>query len=262
MQDRADAEAAEAVLSLPRGETLRVECSQLEDLHRLVDAGSVDLVVTFPPTGKGWVGKFGALAEFAIHALAPGGLMAVMVNAEYLPQILKQLDVQGLDWITEFDYRQPSRPVRMERSHRAVKNRLPILLYGKPGCRLSEGSDFIEEPHRGDSPKRSDTELLWEGLEALVRRLARTGQLVCDPVMLGRETVALSARMHGCRFIGAAETDSLVRRILGRLARAEERQAQDHGGSAAWHGTGAGQGTASSEGRLFSPEDGGTVLRR
>lgn len=240
MQDRADAEAAEAVLSLPMYETLRVVCSQLEDLRPMVDAESVDLIATFPPLVNGWVGRFGALAEFGLHALAPGGLMAVMVNAEYLPQILKQLDVQGLDWITEFDYRQPSRPVRMEHPHRAVKNRLPILLYGKPGCRLSEGSDFIEEPHRGESPRRSDTELLLEGLEALVRRLARPGQLVCDPVMLGRETVALSARRHGCRFVGAAETDSLIRRILGRLARTEEGQTPGHGGSPARPGTGAG----------------------
>ena len=262
MQDRADAEAAEAVLSLPMYETLRVVCSQLEDLRPMVDAESVDLIATFPPLGKGWVGRFGALADFGLHALAPGGLIAVMVNAEYLPQILKQLDVRGLDWITEFDYRQPGRPVRMKHPHRAVKNRLPILLYGKPGCRLSEGSDFIEEPHRGESPRRSDTELLLEGMEALVRRLARPGQLVCDPVMLGRETVALSARRHGCRFVGAAETDSLIRRILGRLARTEEGQTPGQGGSLARPGTGGGQAQTSLTGRLSPRSDVGTGLRR
>ena len=111
--------------------------------------------------------------------------MAVMVNPDFLPQILKQMDVQGLEWITEFDYRQPGRPVRMVHPHRAVKSRRPILLYGKPRCSLPEGSDVIEEPPRGESPKRSDTELLLEGLGALVQRLARPGQLVCDPVMLG-----------------------------------------------------------------------------
>ena len=95
IQDRADAEAAEAVLSRPRDETLRVVCSRLEDLHQLVDAESVDLVVTFPPTVGEWVGRFGALAEFGFHGLAPGGLMAVMVNADFLPQILKQMEMRG-----------------------------------------------------------------------------------------------------------------------------------------------------------------------
>ena len=229
MRDRADAEAGEAVLSLPMDDTLRVVCSQLEDLRPLVDAESVDLIATFPPTVREWVGRFGALAEFGLHALAPGGLMAVMVNADFLPQILKQLDARDLDWITEFDYRQPNRAVRMAHPHRAVKRRHPILLYGKPGCLLPEGSDFIEEPPRGELPQ-SHTELLLGGMEALVRRLARPGQLVCDPVTLGRETVALSARRYGCRFVGAAETDSLTKMILGRLARAKEGPPPGHGG--------------------------------
>ena len=230
MRDKADTEAGEAVLSLPIDDTLRVMCSHLEDLCPLVDAESVDLIATFPPTAREWVGRFVALAEFGLHALAPGGLMAVMVNADLLPQILNQLDARGLDWITEFDYRQPNRSVRMAHPHRAVKRRLPILLYGKPGCRLPEGSDFIEEPPRGESPQRSDTELLLGGMEALVRRLVRPGQLVCDPVTLGRENVALSVKRHGCRFIGAADTELLRKRLLGRLARAEERPTPGHGG--------------------------------
>ena len=262
MRDRADGEAAEAVLSLPMDDTIRVVCSQLEDLRPLVDAESVDLIATFPPAVGEWVRRFGALAEFGLHALAPGGLMAVMVDADFLPQILKQMDARGLDWITEFDYRQPSRPVRMAHPHRAVKRRLPILLYGKPGCMLPEGSDIIEEPPRGESPQRSDTELLLEGLGALVRRLARPGQLVCDPVMLGRETVALSARRHGCRFVGAAETDSLSRRILGRLARMEEGQTPGHGGSPSRPGTGAGQAQTGPTGRLSPSRGGGTLPRR
>ena len=36
MRDRADAEAAEAVHSLPMDDTLRVVCSQLEELHQVV----------------------------------------------------------------------------------------------------------------------------------------------------------------------------------------------------------------------------------
>ena len=241
MRDRADAEAAEAVLSLHMDETLRVVRSQLEDLHQLVDAQTVDLIATFPPTVGNWVGRFGALSQFGVHALAPSGLMAVMVNPDFLPQILKQMDARGLEWITEFDYRQPGRPVRMAHPHRALKGRRPILLYGKPRCGLTEGSDVIEEPPRGESPRGSDTELLSEGLGALVRRLARPGQLVCDPVMLERETVALSARRHGCRFVGAAETDSIIRRIMGRLARAEEGQTPGHDGSPARSGSEAGQ---------------------
>ena len=262
MRDRADAEAAEAVLSLPRDETLRVVCSRLEDLHRLVDAESVDVIVAFPPTVGDWVGRFGALSQFGLHALVPGGLMAVMVNPDLLPQILKRMEVQGLEWITEFEYRQPGRPVRMAHPHRAVKSRRPILLYGKPGCSLPEGSDVIEEPPRGQSPKGSDTELLLEGLGALVRRLARPGQLVCDPVMLERETVALSARRHGCRFVGAAETDSLIRKIMGRLARAGDGETRGRGGSPARPGSGAGQGQTSPAGRLSPRRDDGAVPRR
>ena len=222
MRDRADTEGAEAVHSLPMDDTLRVVCSQLEELNQVVDpeqrgpdrhfsadrgrmGGEVWRAGRIRPSraGSRWSdGGDGEPGLSAADSQADGGAGSGMDRRVGLP---------------------PTGPACPHGApHRAVKSRRPVLLYGKPGCILPEGSDVIEKPHRGESPNRKDTELLLEGMEALVRRLARPGQLVCDPVMLGRETVALSARRHGCRFVGAAETDSLISRILVRLAQAKE----------------------------------------
>ena len=55
----------------------------------------------------------------------------------------------------------------------------------------------------------------------IVERFARPGQVVCDPVLLDRSSIALAARRHGCIFIGAGTDQSCINRIRDRLARAE-----------------------------------------
>ena len=51
----------------------------------------------------------------------------------------------------------------------------------------------------------------------IVERFARPGQVVCDPVLLDRSSIALAARRHGCIFIGAGTDQSCINRIRDRL---------------------------------------------
>ncbi len=57
-------------------------------------------------------------------------------------------------------------------------------------------------------------------MRLIVERFTQPGQVVCDPVMLGRDTVALAALGAGCRFIGADTDQSSIDRVRRWLERA------------------------------------------
>ena len=112
LRQEEDAEARQFNLALSLSETVTLLHSAVGDLHRQVEADSVDLILAFPPTDERNLPLFSGLAGFAAHALAPGGRMALLVNAEYLPAILQRLTHDEVPWITEFDYRSPGRGAR------------------------------------------------------------------------------------------------------------------------------------------------------
>ena len=74
-----------------------------------------------------------------------------------------------------------------------------------------------DEPAAGYQGRQRDD----AGMALIVERFARPGQVVCDPVILDRSSIALAARRHGCIFIGAGTDQSCINRIRDRLARAE-----------------------------------------
>ena len=58
-------------------------------------------------------------------------------------------------------------------------------------------------------------------MRAIVQRFTQPGQLVCDPIMLGRAGVALGALERNCFFIGADREQSSLDRIRRRLEMTE-----------------------------------------
>ena len=51
----------------------------------------------------------------------------------------------------------------------------------------------------------------------ILERFARPGQVICDPIMLGRASVALAARKLGCPFIGADSEEASIARVRRTL---------------------------------------------
>ena len=101
LRQEEDAEARQFNLALSLSETVTLLHSAVGDLHRQVEADSVDLILAFPPTDERNLPLFSDLAGFAAHALAPGGRMALLANAEFLPAILQRLTHDEVTWITE-----------------------------------------------------------------------------------------------------------------------------------------------------------------
>ena len=219
LREEEDAEAHQFNLALSLSETVTLLHSAVGDLHRQVKADSVDLILAFPPTDERNLPLYSDLAGFAAHALAPGGRMALLVNAEFLPAILQRLNHDEVTWITEFDYRSPGRGARLLRSHPVTVCRWPLLLYRKgKGTSLPAGVDFLSEPLEvGATGSRNHSQLLELGMNHVVERLVRPGGTVCDPLLLGRAGIAIAARQHGCHFIGASDTPKFVSEVKGRL---------------------------------------------
>ena len=220
--EAADAQALESNLAKPIDETITLHRSAVSDLSGLVAPASVDAIITNPPSFLGALPVFSDLAVFAAHALKLDGVMVVMNDGMQLPQVLEHLNHQDLKWISEFDLQHQAVSVGVGPPHWITLRRRSLLIYGKPGFRLSGGDNIIALPTPDQLPEgHLQRHLLDMAMALIVERFARPGQVVCDPIPLDRASTALAARKHGCFFIGADTNDVNLGRIRRSLARDE-----------------------------------------
>ena len=192
--------------------------STVGDLHQLVGREDVDAIITFPPSSEQFLAMLPDLASFAAHSLKPSGVMVMMANVENLPEVFEHLRHPELRWVCEFDYLFDAPPSRLQGKHRLNLRRRPLLVFGKPRFWLNGGDDLVRVDRPEDTSGWSHS--LEAGMRLIVQRFATPGQVVCDPIMLDRDTIALAAVGEGCRFIGADRDRSCIDRALGRLAKA------------------------------------------
>ena len=220
--EAADAQALESNLAKPIDETITLHRSAVSDLSGLVAPASVDAIITNPPSFLEALPVFSDLAVFAAHALKLDGVMVVMNDGMQLPQVLEHLNHQDLKWISEFDLQHQAVSVGVGPPHWITLRRRSLLIYGKPGFRLSGGDNIIALPTPDQLPEgHLQRHLLDMAMALIVERFVRPGQVVCDPIPLDRASTALAARKHGCFFIGADTNDVNLGRIRRSLARDE-----------------------------------------
>ena len=201
---------------LPARLAATLYCSPLENLHGFVEATSVDAIVTHPASTARGIASTPHLANLAVHCLTDGGLLVVMVNPKFLVQFvdgLRHSHLQFLDSSTViFPKRRKARPGRPPLSRRAMY----LLLYGRPGTKPPPGGDIIGVPPPKDKSKAHLH--LDRAMIPIVRRYSATGQVVCDPAMLGRLAVGLAAQAQGRHFIGADRDQHPLEMVRRRLA--------------------------------------------
>ena len=203
---------------VPHSERFKLYVSAVADLHESVNEGSVDAIVTFPPSGPEFLPRLSDLSDFAAHALKSNGAMFVLADARHLPDILEKLAHPDLNWICSLPYHHPGNGVSLGGPHRlSLKTKL-LLVYGKAQFRMEAGEDVLRVPElekggRGNafSPR------LDLGMELIVSRFTRAGQIICDPFLLDRTETALAAARQERYFIGAWDDPAGVDRVRQRL---------------------------------------------
>ena len=179
---------------------------------------SVDAIISFPSPNPSLHGLFEELAAFAAHALRPAGVMAVLTSGLQLPSVIQRLSHPDLKWVAEFDYR-PPKPSQSGPPLSLTLKRWPLLIYGKRRYHLQGGDDVIDvSGYEGLTYENTGGQRLEDGIAMIMDRLTVPGQLVCDPIMLGRSDSAIAAWITGRGFIGATDAAGNLSRIRAGLS--------------------------------------------
>ena len=218
--DGEHAGATESPATAEPGGSVTLHVSSVAELRDLVGENTVDAIITFPPADAASGTMLADLAAFAAHSLRSTGGMFVLTGTGPLPQFLQELRHPGLSWVCALSYRRPGRTSRLGPQHQISLRHMLLLVYGKSQFRLGAGEDSIDVPAlSGNDPGNRFSPRLDLGMEMIVRRFARPGQVVCDPILLNRHETALAAVMQGCSFVGAWQDAAGIERVRARFAR-------------------------------------------
>ena len=191
----------------------------VSEMTRRVAQNSVDAIISFPSPNPSLHGRFEELAAFAAHALRPEGVMAVLTSGLQLPSVIERLTHPDLKWVAEFDYR-PPKPSQSGPPLSMTLKRWPLLIYGKRRYHLQGGEDVIDVSEcEGLTFENTGGHRLEDGIAMIMVRLTLPGQLVCDPLMLGRSDSAIAAWSTGRPFIGATDVAGNLALIKAKLSR-------------------------------------------
>lgn len=190
--------------------------SPVSELARYVAAGSVDCIITDPPYPAEYLPVYAELAEFASHALRPGGSAFVMVGQSFLPAIMNMLD-RKLVYHWTLAYLTPGGQAVQLWDRNVNTFWKPVLWfvngsYDGPWLGDVCRSDVNDNDKRFHGWGQSES-----GMIDLVERASRPGDVVCDPFCGGGTTGAV-AIASGRRFIGADSDEDSVMMTRGRLS--------------------------------------------
>ena len=140
----------------------RIVTHPIDDLHRYVDADSIDMIITEPPCKEEDIDLFDQLGDFARHALKDGGICVVIAGNRYLIDFMEMLRAH-LDyvWTLSLD----ATPRRYEVSNGTViKLWKPVLIFSKGAPQLKKIFSDVKE-----------------SVENIVHTFSNGGDVVCDP---------------------------------------------------------------------------------
>jgi ParB-like chromosome segregation protein Spo0J len=219
-RDKAEAAAVGTVCS--------VEIRHGDFREVLADLRNVDAVICDPPYSRSFIlpedgrSPLADLAAWANRALAPGGVMAVLIGQTWLPEVFRLLSGgRPYRWTACFLYAGPAPgsitggTSYFSHARRINSNWKPLIVYGG-GKRVF--SDVIRAEGRDETAKDSHP---WgqdfAGFSSVIRMLTEPGQTVVDPFM-GGGTPLLAAHALGRNVVGCdvdPQAVATARRRLG-----------------------------------------------
>jgi len=187
-----------------------------------VEPGTVDAIITDPPYPREFLPQWSELAEFAAHALKPGGNLIAMSGHLFLDEIIHRFyETDGLVYRWTLACMTPGGNARIW-PRKLYQGWKPMLWYTNGGGGVAAPERWLEDRIVSTPDKRYHE---WGQDVAVFNQLvlgfSAYGDLVCDP-FLGGGTTAVSALLHGRRFIGCDTDEAAVRKSTARAEGAAE----------------------------------------
>jgi len=140
----------------------RIITHPIDDLHRYVDADSIDMIITEPPCKEEDIDLFDHLGDFARHALKDGGICVVIAGNRYLIDFMEMLRAH-LDYVWTLSLDATARRYELP-SGTVIKLWKPVLIFSKGTAQLKKTFSDVKE-----------------SIENIVHAFSDGGDVVCDP---------------------------------------------------------------------------------
>ena len=192
--------------------------STVSGLRDLLSESTVDVILSFPPGDGGSPEMLRDLASFSAHSLKRTGALLLLVNTQYPPAYVKYLRHDDLAWVCAFHYTHPGRSIHAD-SHLIPLTQKLVVVMGKSDFKLNAGYEVISVPAFSEGAAGNPSSpRLDVGMELIIQRFTRPGQVVCDPILMGRSETALVVLKHGRIFIGGWHDKTDIERVRARVA--------------------------------------------
>lgn len=181
-----------------------LDACPIANLHEHIEAESLDTIIADPPYPRKFLPTYNDLANFAIHALKPGGSLIVMVGQCHLPNILTMLQKDPLKYHWLSCYYVPGDTAKIWR-RRIGASWKPLLWFVKGEYTGTWKKDVIkgEDIFLGNGKDKKHHE--WgqpvHDMINIIEHFTQPDQVICDP-FLGGGTTAIASIMCGRNFIG------------------------------------------------------------
>jgi hypothetical protein len=192
-----------------------LDACPIVDLHRYIEAESLDVIITDPPYPREYLSVYNDLANFAIHALKPGGSLIAMVGQYYLPDILVTLQKEPLKYHWLSCYYIPGDTAKIW--HRRIgASWKPLIWFVKGKYTGPWKKDVIKDEGIPDKDNKGEDIFVGNGKDKkhhewgqpvhdmvnIIEHFTQSGQMICDP-FLGGGTTALASILCERPFIGS-----------------------------------------------------------
>ncbi len=223
--ERAERKAAPVVI--PNDEKLYLEVSDIATADSKVDAQSIDFIITDPPYPEKYLPVFGKLADFAAHALKPGGSLICMSGQSYLPEVFRLLNQNPeLRYHWTLAYLTPGGQATQLWERKVNTFWKPLLWFVKGDYSADWIGDVVKSAPNDNDKNHHHWGQSVSGMRDLLDRFVLPGKTVCDP-FLGGGTTAIAARQCNCRFVGFDIDEKCLETTRQRLA--ELATEENHG---------------------------------
>ena len=189
--------------------------ADIEDTPSLVDAESVDWVITDPPYPKEYLPLYSTFSEIAHYALKPGGSALVMCGQTYLPEVIDRL-TEHLAYHWTIAYLTPGGQAVQQWQREVNTFWKPVIWLTKGEYEGEWVGDVVKSDVNDNDKRFHDWGQSISGMVDLVERFTYPGDTILDP-FLGGGTTGVAALDADCQFIGLDNDEDAVETSQARL---------------------------------------------